>query len=43
MKYDLPEEGEAAKDARNVVGLFNDLDDITRAVIYSEILPRKYL
>lgn len=42
MQYNLQEEREAEKKERNVAGLFNDLDEITRAVIYSEILPRKY-
>jgi hypothetical protein len=42
MQYDLPEEGESEKYKGNVRGLFRDLDEVTRAFIYSEIFPRKY-
>jgi hypothetical protein len=28
---------------KNLDGLFGDLNEITRAVIYSEIFPRKYI
>jgi len=35
-------ETEDEQEVESMDGLFSDLDEITRAVIYSEILPRKY-
>jgi hypothetical protein len=38
----LPAEKEGEQMKLGMLGLFQDLDEITRAIIYSEILPRKY-
>lgn len=44
MEYQpgLPPEKDDEQSKQVVAGLFRDLDEITRAIIYSEILPRKY-
>ena len=42
MQPDLTAEMEDEQEEKSVDGLFRDLDEITRAIIYSEILPRKY-
>ena len=44
MEYQpgLPPEKEGEQIEQGMPGLFQDLDEITRAIIYSEILPRKY-
>lgn len=44
MEYQpgLPLEKEGEQIEQGMLGLFQDLDEITRAIIYSEILPRKY-
>lgn len=41
--HDLNAEKEDVPQKNNLEGLFKDADEITRAVIYSEILPRKYI
>ena len=38
----LTAETEDEQGEKNLKGLFGDVDEITRAIIYSEILPRKY-
>lgn len=40
---DLIEQTEDEKEEKNIDGLFQDVNEVTRAIIYSEILPRKYL
>lgn len=40
---DLIEQTEDDKEEKNIDGLFQDVNEVTRAIIYSEILPRKYL
>ena len=42
MRHDLTAETEDEQEEKSADGLFSDLDEITRAIIYSEILPRKY-
>jgi hypothetical protein len=42
MRPDLTVETEDEQEEKSVDGLFSDLDEITRAIIYSEILPRRY-
>jgi len=42
MRPDLTAETEDEQEEKSADGLFSDLDEITRAIIYSEILPRKY-
>jgi len=42
MQHNLTTETEDEQEEKRVDGLFSDLDEITRAIIYSEILPRKY-
>jgi hypothetical protein len=39
---DLTYETEDNQEEKSLDGLFSDVDEITRAIIYSEILPRKY-
>ncbi len=41
-KPDLIKQTENDKEEKNVDRLFQDVNEITRAIIYSEILPRKY-
>jgi len=38
----LTAETEDEQGEKSLEGLFGDVDEITRAIIYSEILPRKY-
>jgi hypothetical protein len=40
---DLNYETEDDQEEKSLDGLFSDVDEITRAIIYSEILPRKYI
>ncbi len=40
---DLTYETEDDQEEKSLDGLFSDVDEITRAIIYSEILPRKYI
>ena len=42
MRPDPTAETEDEQEKKSVEGLFGDLDEITRAIIYSEILPRRY-
>ena len=42
-KPDFNYETEDDQGTKNLDGLFGDVDEITRAIIYSEILPRKYI
>ncbi len=41
-KSDFTAETENDQGKKGLDGLFRDVDEITRAIIYSEILPRKY-
>ncbi len=41
-KPDFTAETEDDQGKKSLDGLFRDVDEITRAIIYSEILPRKY-
>ncbi len=42
-KPDFNAETEDDQGGKSQDGLFRDVDEITRAIIYSEILPRKYI
>ena len=42
-KPDFTYETEDDQGTKSLDGLFGDVDEITRAIIYSEILPRKYI